>query len=270
MWRYRLSFAAEAPTPLRSKAAISKKAAAPTSNAVGRTSDPRVRAQARLAHGEHTTADEHRAEQPSHPPHRAERAEDTRRARDVPVEDLARRSHERVLPVRVPQPPGAVHDRERHDVQGRDAPRPPEQRGHADDDHHRDRNTRAHEREQTRRRRPSQSRRSTGPSWSTSKRCTRPNTSAPVNVIWNAHSTSWAPAPNSTNTEAAIVAVHGRTPARRMMIRSSTADEEVQARSPLRRRAGSCAGRRPATARGTRRSAPRPSARSASGGGRGR
>ena len=69
--------------------------------------------------------------------------------------------------------------------------------------------------------RPSQSRRSIGPSWSASSSCVSPNTSAPTNVIWNATRMFSAPAPKNTNATATTVASQGRTPARR--ITASTA-----------------------------------------------
>ena len=57
---------------------------------------------------------------------------------------------------------------------------------------------------------------------------TSPNTSAPTNVIWNAMRMFSAPAPKNTNTPAMSVAIHGRTPARRMTTRSSARGHEVQ------------------------------------------
>ena len=50
-----------------------------------------------------------------------------------------------------------------------------------------------------------------------------PKTSAPTKPIWNAHTTSSRPAPKSTNSDAAAVAIHGPTPARRMTTRSNAA-----------------------------------------------
>ena len=51
----------------------------------------------------------------------------------------------------------------------------------------------------------------------------RPNTSEPTNVIWNATRMFSAPAPKNTKITAAIVANHGRTPARRITASSSAA-----------------------------------------------
>ena len=127
MCRYRLSFAADAPTPLRSKAAINRKAAAPIRSAVGSASRPRTapspaRARRALRPPTSTAA----STQPT--PRTEPSAPNTPvGAGHAPVEDLAGRAPEGVLAVRVPQPPRAVRARERHGVQRRDPPRAPQE-----------------------------------------------------------------------------------------------------------------------------------------------
>ena len=104
-------------------AAISRNAAAPISSAVGRTSRPRVDAEPDSRTASTPPPTSTAAEHPPHAPHRAERAEDARRAPVTHQSKIWRADpDERVLPVRVPQPPGAVHGTERNGVQRGDPP----------------------------------------------------------------------------------------------------------------------------------------------------
>ncbi len=61
--------------------------------------------------------------------------------------------------------------------------------------------------------------------------CASPHTSDPTNPIWNDQTMSDRPTPSRTKADAAIVATHGSTRARRMTTRSSTAASRC---SPMR------------------------------------
>ena len=68
----------------------------------------------------------------------------------------------------------------------------------------------------------SQSRQFTRPSWSASSSWIRPNASDMLKLIWKPQTTFSSPAPKNTSGSTMAVAVHGRTPARRITARTSS------------------------------------------------
>ena len=69
---------------------------------------------------------------------------------------------------------------------------------------------------------PPTSRRSTGPSWSTSSSCTRNASSERLHVIWMANTMFSHPTPNTSSTEHMSVVVHAVTPTRRHSWRTAS------------------------------------------------